>query len=209
MSRYLQQWQIPRHAAAALIASFYFFRNNPQPSKILIALRKCLKFKTLNIMSKIKCVLLSIVVFGLLFSCKQTLVPETQQTESLDNTHYVSIDGLWRVTPETSIKYPHGTLEPILQFHTDAQGKLTAQGCFLWDKRFYDYWPFRSIQFNDSTRQLVIGYNEEGTYKGIVDYQTGIIQGTACGGDPSDTNKLDFKFIIRHQHVKVVRPEAA
>jgi len=168
--------------------------------KCLVARRESHIFNTLNIMDKIKCVFLLIVVFGLLFSCKQTLVPETQQTEPLNNTYYVSIDGLWRVTPETSIKYPHGTLEPILQFHTDAQGKLTVQGCFLWDKLFYDYWPFRSIQFNDSTRQLVIGYNEVGMYKGIVDYQTGIIQGTACGGDPSDTNKLDF---IREEDLDV------
>jgi CubicO group peptidase (beta-lactamase class C family) len=151
-------------------------------------------------MDKIKYVLLSIGVFGLLFSCKQTIDPETQQAESLNNKHYVSIDGLWRVTPETAIKYPHGTLEPIIQIRGDAQGKLTAQGCFLWENRFYDYWEINSIQLVDSTNQLVVGYNEEGSYKGVVDEKKVIIKGIACWGDPSDTNKLDF---IREEDLDV------
>jgi len=155
---------------------------------------------TINIMDKIKYGLISIGVFGLLFSCKQTVDPETKQAESLKIKHYVSIDGLWRVTPETALKYPHGTLETIIQIRGDAQGKLTAQGCFLWEKRFYDYWPIESVQLIDSTNQLVISYNEEGTYKGIVDHQKEIIQGIACWGDLSDTNRLDF---IREEDLDV------
>lgn len=142
-------------------------------------------------MDKIQYVILSIGVFGLLISCKQTIDPGKQQAESL-HKHYVSIDGLWRVTPETAIKYPHGTLEPIIQVSGDAQGKLTARGCFLWENRFYDYWDFNRVQFIDSTNQLVVGYNEDGMYKGVVDNKKRIIQGIACGGDPSDTRKLDF-----------------
>ncbi len=143
-------------------------------------------------MKKLKYVLIVFGFFGFLFSCNHTINPETEQPESVTNKHYVSIDGLWRVTPETAIKYPHGTLEPIIQVSGDAFGNLAARGCFLWEGRFYDYWEFNRVQFIDSTNQLVIGYNEDGIYKGVVDKKKGIIQGIACGGDPSDTNKLDF-----------------
>ncbi|MBI9038119.1 MAG: serine hydrolase [Bacteroidales bacterium] len=138
----------------------------------------------------------------LLFSCNhEPKIRNIPQTD-VDKTEYVSIDGLWRVTPETAIKYPHGTLEPIIQVSGDAFGKLSVQGCFLWDKRFYDYWEFNSVQFIDSINQLVVGYDEEGIYKGVVDMTKGIIQGIACGGDPSDTNKLDF---IRDEDIDVNR----
>ncbi len=143
-------------------------------------------------MNKIKHVLILIWVLLFLTCCKQSVNTEIKQGECASDKHYVSLDGLWRVTPETAIKYPHGTLEPIIQVSGDAFGKLTVRGCFLWENRFYDYWKLDSVQFIDSTRQLMIIYAEDGIYKGIVDKKKEIIQGTACWGDPSDTNKLDF-----------------
>ena len=153
-------------------------------------------------MNKIKYVLIAIGFFCLLVSCNQTTNPEINQAEFVNNKHYVSIDGLWRVTPETAIKYPHGTLEPIIQVSGDAFGKLTARGCFLWERRFYDYWEFSSVQFIDSTNQLVIVYNDSGIYKGIVNKKKEIIQGIAYGDDidTSDSNKLDF---IRDEEINV------
>lgn len=143
-------------------------------------------------MNKISLYFISIVIFGILISCKKNTKPEINQAGFVNDKRYVSIDGLWRVTPETAIKFPNGTLEPIILFQTNSRGKLTAQGCFLWDNRFYDYWPLKNIQFNDSTNSLAIDYNEKGTYRGILDFQKDSIQGIAYGGDPSDTNKLDF-----------------
>ena len=153
-------------------------------------------------MDKIKYVLISIGIFVIFISCKQTLNTEIKQAEFLNNRHYVSIDGFWRVTPETAIKYPHGTLEPIIQVSGDAFGKLTVRGCFLWDNRFYDYWEFNSVQFIDSTNQLVIVDNEGGIYKGLVDKKKEIIEGIAYWDDEdtSDTNKLDF---IRDEDIDV------
>lgn len=144
-------------------------------------------------MKKINSVLMSIGIFGFLISCKEPIKTGIEKTEFLKTIHYVSADGLWRVTPETAIKFPHGTLEPIIQISGDAYGKLTARGCFIWENRFYDYWEFNTVQFIDSTNQLVIVDNEGSTYKGIVDYKKGIIQGIAYswGGDP-DNKKIDF-----------------
>ena len=146
-------------------------------------------------MNKIKYVLISIGIFGFLISCKQkTINTEIKQAEFLNNKHYVSMDGLWRCTPETAYQYPHGTLEYIIQINGDAFGELTARGCFLWNDRFYDYWEFDSVQFMDSTNQLVIVDNEGGTYKGIVDPKKENIQGFAIWDpeDTPDTIQLDF-----------------
>jgi len=145
-------------------------------------------------MNKIKYVLISIGVFGFLICCKQTINTESEQSEFDRDKHYVSLDGLWRVTPETSIKYPHGTLEPIIQISGDAFGNRTARGCFLWEGLFYDYWKFKSFQFNDSTNQIVMTYNDGSVYKGVVDDKREMIQGIAYWDeeDTTDANKLDF-----------------
>ena len=107
-------------------------------------------------MNKINYTLISIGVICLLTSCKQNIKKETEKTEFPDKVHYVSIDGLWRVTSETAIKFSHGTLEPIILISGDAQGDLKARGCFLWDGHFYDYWEYDSVLYIDSTNQLVI-----------------------------------------------------
>ncbi len=151
-------------------------------------------------MDKIKHALIAIGFFGFLVSCNQTTNPEIDQAEFVNNKHSVSIDGLWRCTPETVHKFPHGTLEYIIQINGDAFGKLTARGCFLWDKRFYDYWEFKSVQFIDSTNQLVLVDNEGGIYKGLVDKKKEIIQGVACWGDEEDIDKIDF---VRDKDINV------
>ncbi|MFX0207717.1 MAG: hypothetical protein ACFFDT_17140, partial [Candidatus Hodarchaeota archaeon] len=55
-------------------------------------------------------------------------------------SYYVSIDGLWRCTPETSLKFPNGSLEPVIKISGATYRNLTVQGCFLWDSRYYDEW---------------------------------------------------------------------
>ncbi len=114
------------------------------------------------------------------------------------NKHYISIDGLWRCTPETALKFPNGTLEPVIKISGDAYGNLKIQGCFLWEKRFYDYWKIKSMKFTDSTNQLEIVFNEGTIFKGVVDQDKKKIHGTAYSdewGNPKNRvyeNKLDF-----------------
>jgi len=59
-------------------------------------------------------------------------IPYTS-SDTNQTSHYVSIDGLWRCTPETSLKFPNGTLEPILKISGAINLDLAVQGCFLWD----------------------------------------------------------------------------
>ena len=153
-------------------------------------------------MNKIKYVLIAIGFFGFLVSCNQTTNPEIKHSEFRNNKHYISIDGLWRITPETAMKFPNGTLEPIIQISGDAFSKLTARGCFLWENRFYDYWEFNNVKFIDSTSQLVIIDNKGSIYNGFVDKKKEIIQGIAyrSEGDTSGTTILDF---IRAEDIDV------
>jgi CubicO group peptidase (beta-lactamase class C family) len=139
-------------------------------------------------------VLIIIGFFGFLVSYKQTGSTEIKQAEFPKKIHYVSLDGLWRCTPETAYQYPHGTLEYLIQINGDAVDKLTARGCFIWDDRFYDYWEFDSVQYLDSANQLIIVDNEGGTYKGIIDRKKENIRGFAIWDpeDSADSIQLDF-----------------
>lgn len=149
-------------------------------------------------MNKATCVFMAIGVFAFLTGCQPTGRPEAKQAQPVHNKHYVSIDGLWRVTPETAMKFPNGTLEPVIKISGDAYGDLKVQGCFLWDKRFYDDWPIKSVKYTDSTRQLEIGYNEGAVYRGVVGKDRKTITGVAYSDSWGDTtnrvheNKLDF-----------------
>lgn len=145
-------------------------------------------------MKKLKFALILIGIFGFLNSCKEPISTKIIKEEFLKKEHYASIDGLWRVTPETSIKYPQGTLEPLIQVSGDASGKLTVRGCFLWEGRFYDYWDLKSIQLLDSTNQLVMTYDDGGIFKGSVDQRKETIQGIAYWdvADSTENNKLVF-----------------
>ncbi len=112
--------------------------------------------------------------------------------------HYISIDGLWRCTPETALKFPNGTLEPIIRINGDAYGNIQVQGCFLWENEFYDYWEIKNFKFSDSTNQFEMVFGEGNIFKGVVGQEKKIIRGTAFSdewGDPNHRaykNKLDF-----------------
>jgi CubicO group peptidase (beta-lactamase class C family) len=151
--------------------------------------------KTNNIMNKTKYLLISIGIFGFLISGKQATNTEIKQSELLNDTHYVSIDGLWRCTPETASQFPNGTLEFIIQINGDAFGKLSVQGCFLWESRFYDYWELKNVQFIDSTNQLNMVVGEGAIFKGTVGQEKKNIHGVIYTDDPNIANretKLDF-----------------
>ncbi len=76
-------------------------------------------------------ILLNIFPLG----CQHYPDKNNQPTTANQAQHYISIDGLWRCTPETALKFPNGTLEPVIKISGDAYGNLKVQGCFLWEKR--------------------------------------------------------------------------
>jgi CubicO group peptidase (beta-lactamase class C family) len=110
-------------------------------------------------------------------------------------SYYVSIDGLWRCTPETSLKFPNGSLEPVIKISGATYRNLTVQGCFLWDSRYYDEWELSDIQFDDSTNQLTVIDGNGNKYAGVVDEDMRTIIGYVYSNDPNNSvpeDKLDF-----------------
>jgi CubicO group peptidase (beta-lactamase class C family) len=124
-------------------------------------------------------------------------------------SHYVSIDGLWRCTPQTSLKFPNGTLEPVIIISGATYQKLTVRACFLWDSLYYDEWEILSIQFNDSTNQLTMVDGNGSTYLGVVDPEMCSITGTAYSGEPNNPvseDKLDFIRADKSQANRLFNP---
>jgi len=153
-------------------------------------------------MKRINHAVLSIGIFCLLTGCNHPVNTETKQTDPQDHKHYASMDGLWRISPETAKKFPHGTLEFVIHVSSGTSGKLSARGCFLWDDRFFDYWEFDSVHFNSN--QLVLVDDEGNIYKGSTDENKKMIQGFVYWIDEesTDTSKMDF---IREEALNVSR----
>jgi len=124
-------------------------------------------------------------------------------------SHYTSIDGIWKCTPETCLKFPNGTLEAVIKINNDPNRELTVQGCFLWEGRYYDEWKLEKIQFNESTNQLTIVDNSGSTYYGVVDEDNRFITGIVYSGDPDNPvpeDKLDFKRAEKNLAARLFYP---
>ena len=160
--------------------------------------------KQIGFLNKMKYALAAILVFGLLISCNNAVNTEGPGAELPNIKHYVSIDGLWRCTPETASKFPHGTLEYIIHISDDAPGEKTARGCFVREGRFFDYWEIDSFQFNECSGKVVFTDNEGGKYIGTIDQVKKTIKGyfSPDDDDPTDTMKLDF---VRDQAIDLTR----
>ncbi len=146
----------------------------------------------MNVLKSISLVILSTVIFN---SCQSKNDITHTSSDTTQASHYVSIDGLWRCTPETSLKFPNGTLEPVIKISGTINKKLTVRGCFLWDGLYYDEWELVNIQFDDSTNQLKIVDGNSSTYLGTVDQELTTITGVVYPEDPSNgipPDSLDF-----------------
>ena len=136
---------------------------------------------------------LSVLFLAVLFiaCCQHKKDISQTYSETGQGPHYISIDGLWICTPETSLKFPHGTLEPVIQISGAARQDLLVRGCFLWDGAFYDQWELTEMQFNDSMKRLIIVDGNNSTYVGTVDGYLQTITGIVYAGDPDNENQED------------------
>jgi len=151
--------------------------------------------QTMYLLKPIFLVILTTIIFS---ACqnKNDIVYTSSYNEQA--SHYVSIDGLWRSTPETSLQFPNGTLEPVIKISGDINQKLSVQGCFLWDGLYYDEWELVNIRFDDSTNQLTIIDGNGSTYNGVVDQEMRTITGIVYSGDPNNNvpeDSLDFNRV--------------
>jgi CubicO group peptidase (beta-lactamase class C family) len=118
------------------------------------------------------------------------------------DTAYVSINGLWRCTNETALRFPNGILEPLIMFIGNDPNNLSVKGCFLWDGRFYDEWHLADYYYNDSTLELILKDEDGSIYTAKADRNYKHIYGIVQGGDPGDPqDSLEF---VRE---KILKPE--
>ena len=103
-----------------------------------------------------KIFLLLITISVLLLDCNNEPDPKSAPSITSGKTEYMSIDGLWKCTPETALQLETITLEPVIRISGKILNKLTVQGCFMWDGQFRDYWWLSKIQYNDSLNQITI-----------------------------------------------------
>ncbi len=130
-------------------------------------------------------------------SCShQNGIPEDVSNDT-EIPHYISVDGIWKCTPETSLKFPNGgSLEPVIIISGAFEQNLSVRGCFLWEERFHTDWKLVSIHFNDSTNQLNFIDEDGDEFIGQVDQENRSINGYVYSGDPDNSvpmDKLDFE----------------
>ena len=108
-----------------------------------------------------------------------------------------SILGIWRCTPETALKFPEGTLEPVILIMEDTDSRLTARGCFLWDGLYYDQWEIKEVHYSDSTATVRFTDGDNSVFNGTLNMETGIIKGFVHPGDPGNGDSMDALDFIR------------
>lgn len=145
-------------------------------------------------MNKNKIFFLSVALLGLLSACTQKDLGSAKQNNN-ERSDYISIDGLWKCTPETALKLEDLTLEPLISISGETSNKLSVEACFIWEGQFRDYWWLSGIEYCDSSNQIIIQDKDGSTYIGVVDKSGQKITGTMYSGNegkliPED--KLDF-----------------
>ncbi len=154
-------------------------------------------------MKSLKTLLVLISISFLFIRCQNEADKTSHPSISVQAPHYISIDGLWRSTPETATKYPNGTLEYIFHITGNAYGRSEVKGCFLWDDRFYNFWELENIQFDNSTGKLKITDKDGNYYTGIVDSAREKIIGMVHSGNTKNTGPANTLNFIRAENITV------
>ncbi len=88
------------------------------------------------------------------------------------------------------------------------KGNLAHWAVLFWENYFYDYWEIDSLQFIDSTRQIIFYDDEGGRFEGYIDKDNEYIQGFAIWDeeDESDPFQLDFVRAAENELYKYFIP---
>lgn len=148
--------------------------------------------------------LLASTALGMLLGCAVGKTSVTRNASPQPDHTLVWLRGLWKVTPETTIKHPRGTLEPMFLLGGVMGDSTSLRGCFLWEGRFYDYWNLQRIEVVDSSNRMLMTFDDGGIFHGVIDRRAQRIQGVAYWdtADSTDTNSLEF---VRADDAEVTR----
>jgi len=128
-------------------------------------------------MYKLKLILSSVFVVMTLNSWHNNNAIATNDVVSRQAGHFVSIDGLWISTPETSHTFSSGIFRYVFHFNLDHSGKLTARCVFLLNGKYSSEWRFVNTKYDELTRRITLLDEDGNTYEGILDLQNTKITG--------------------------------
>ena len=154
-------------------------------------------------MNKANSIILSIVIFVLLIGCNK--IPEASRSRIQNKVDYVTIDGLWKCTPETALKLEDLTIEPVVYISGGMSKQPSAKGCFTWDGSFRDYWWLEKIEYNDSTNEIKIKDEDGSIYIGKIDNKKQRIVGMVYSQDGDKLIPEDKLDLIRATDFNVER----
>ncbi|MGP8322621.1 MAG: serine hydrolase domain-containing protein [Methanosarcinaceae archaeon] len=135
------------------------------------------------------------ISLSLTLSCtyQNKTVSETEISTSLEK--YVTLDGMWKSTPETALHLKSITLQPVIHISGSFQNNLLVQGCFMWDGLFRDYWWLSEIEYDEAERKVILHDQDGSTFIGKINENKDTISGMVYSGKPEDLvpeERLDF-----------------
>ena len=146
-------------------------------------------------MKTLKQILVVLFTVILLNDCHSSSDISDNDAVSRQAADYVSIEGLWISTPETSFKSSSGTQNIVIHISRDNSGKLTARGGFLWNGDYQKEWRLIDFKYDELSRGITIIDEDGNTFKSIVDNKNRLITGETLVKDSENNiikNSLNF-----------------
>lgn len=144
---------------------------------------------------KLHRVLAIVTSLQILFSCSPEKENNTKHVQDASQARFVTIDGLWKSTPETVLDLGPIKLQPVVHISGSLQNSLSAQGCFTSEGLFMDYWGLAEMEYEEASGKVVFHDHEGSTFIGKINAGKDSISGMVYSGEtdllvPED--KLDF-----------------
>lgn len=120
---------------------------------------------------------------------------EKQMPQIGIETTYVSIEGLWKSTPETALHFGSTTLNASIKIDRILPDMWDVRGAFLENDEFRDYWQLSEFQYNENNDTISFTDSDGSIYIGSVDRNKQKITGIMYSGEPGNLvpeDQLDF-----------------
>lgn len=141
----------------------------------------------------------------LLISCNRNNSSQNGSNSKIENTEYLSIEGLWIATLETSQIFPDGIHKPAVRMTKGNNDSLIAQGLYLWNGDYIRDWIF--TEFNYGYSDYISWIDEDGdTYRGKVNRNFSEITGAVYLGDSISVDTLNFIRADKRMETRLFYP---
>lgn len=138
------------------------------------------------------------VSLACLLSCTHDKPAQHKSSNPKVSTAYVTLDGLWKSTPQTALHFGEFSMEPVIFISGSIVDKLRVRGCFSWkDGLFYDYWWLNEIEYDEEQEEVIFHDREGSTFIGKLNEDKDSILGMIYQGYPDQLEPEDRLDLIR------------